>query len=36
MTEYEFERGHYRIEYPTAARPRFQRYIRERHRGFAW
>jgi hypothetical protein len=23
MTEYEFERGHYRIAYPTAARPRF-------------
>jgi hypothetical protein len=23
MTEYEFERGHYRIEYPSAARPRF-------------
>lgn len=23
MTEYEFERGHYRIEYPAAARPRF-------------
>ena len=22
MTEYEFEREHYRIEYPTAARPR--------------
>jgi len=23
MTEYEHEREHYRIEYPTAARPRF-------------
>jgi hypothetical protein len=23
MSEYEFEREHYRIEYPTAARPRF-------------
>ena len=23
MTEYEFEREHYRIEYPAAARPRF-------------
>jgi len=40
MSGYPFEREHYRIEYPPAARAaegeRRKCYLRERHRGSTW